>query len=432
MRNSARIFSTLNYLLMLLIVLTIGLLTWHHFGMNRVFRIDASSTYRLQPQDDRSDGGKSVATLKRTEKSLLLDCDLDRSYAWPYCEFSILLAEAPKGVDLTGYDTLELDLSYTGPGPNMVRFYIRNYEQGISNPTDWLSMKINEIEFEVPPSGKVSVPIKLFHVASWWITEKNVPLLRTDMRIDNVPFIELTTASLVKHGKHRIEVRSIAFHGKWMSQARLLMLLVGAWVLFGMCRLIAEFLEFRAHLSATRVRIVHLQSINRALQLETEELAGQVRTDPLTGALNREGLRDYLVNQWDGASGKSATCVIIADIDHFKDVNDRYGHVMGDEVLRQFVNLIQHEIRSSDRLIRWGGEEFLILCSHTQLEQASNLAEKLRLVLVNSSWPQQAYVSSSFGVTAYQSDEDFGDMINRADHALYRAKANGRNCVETA
>jgi diguanylate cyclase (GGDEF)-like protein len=105
---------------------------------------------------------------------------------------------------------------------------------------------------------------------------------------------------------------------------------------------------------------------------------------------------------------------------------------VGDAVLRDFAASIQAEIRSNDRLVRWGGEEFLIVCPATGAEQARQVAEKLRAVLHAGAWPAGLRVTASFGIAARAPDEDIGTVIKRADGALYAAKAAGRDCVVVA
>jgi diguanylate cyclase (GGDEF)-like protein len=124
--------------------------------------------------------------------------------------------------------------------------------------------------------------------------------------------------------------------------------------------------------------------------------------------------------------------VVFVDIDHFKQINDRHGHDAGDEVLRRFATVIRNVVRSSDKLVRWGGEEFLLLCPDTTRDHATTMAEKLRGALPAQAWPHGLRVTSSFGVTSLKPEEDIGAAIKRADGALYVAKANGRNRVEVA
>ena len=433
MFTSAGAFSFLRYASLLLILLTVGLLTWHRYGMNTVYDVGPNSGFVYEPHDDRFQGGKSVATLQRVGDKVIFDCELDKTYQWPYCETEIYLKKMPDGVDLTGYDSISFDMQYSGPEPHTVRFYLRNFEPDISKVGVLESLKVNEAEFNVPESGEIDVPIKLFRIASWWAVNMKAPLLSTDMRIDRVSLVQISTGSFVEAGHHRITIKAIRFHGKWISQIQLVMALTGAWFMFGIIWLIMALQYFRTSFIASRRREAQLQSINQALELETKELAGQARTDSLTGALNREGLRDFLMHQWMGRiPTEPPLSVIFVDIDHFKLINDEHGHAVGDKVLCELAHVIQGEIRSQDRFVRWGGEEFLILCQDTRDYQGRGLAEKLRGSLARHTWPDRLAVTASFGVTMHLPDEEFGDMLLRADRALYQAKDNGRNRVEVA
>ncbi|HEX6708352.1 MAG TPA: GGDEF domain-containing protein [Albitalea sp.] len=431
MDTAARPLAFLRTALLVLVSATIGLLGWHHVGMTRSLLLDPD-TYAHTPRDDRVEGGASVARLERRGRAAVLDCAMESGYQWPYCEVSIALAPAPAGIDLSGYDSVRFDLAYSapGPGPHTLRFFLCNFEPGLSKADDRRTLKVNEVEFDQPASGQIVVPMKLFRVASWWVAENKVPMLNTDMRVDRVSFVQIGTGSTVQTGAHRLEIRAIELQGKWISLPRLLMLLVGAWCSFGVAWLALELLAFRARLATEKARVAQLQSLNLALELETQELAGQARTDPLTGALNREGLRDFLMKQWQGEIPVGpALSLVFADLDHFKRINDVHGHAVGDEVLQRFVLLVQREIRVSDRLVRWGGEEFLVVCPQTTVDGARLLAEKLRASVAGGGWPHGIAVTCSFGVAAHDDGEDFGSLLRRADAALYAAKARGRNQV---
>jgi diguanylate cyclase (GGDEF)-like protein len=121
--------------------------------------------------------------------------------------------------------------------------------------------------------------------------------------------------------------------------------------------------------------------------------------------------------------------VIFIDIDHFKSINDTHGHDVGDDVLRKFASVIASGIRSSDRLVRWGGEEFLIVCPGTNVHQGRTLAENLRRTLHQQAWPAGLRVTASFGVAQHHERDAVGVVIKHADEALYRAKRGGRDRV---
>ncbi|GGJ45646.1 GGDEF domain-containing protein [Deinococcus roseus] len=148
-------------------------------------------------------------------------------------------------------------------------------------------------------------------------------------------------------------------------------------------------------------------------------------TDLLTGALNRRRLYEVLETQLT----ESRFSVILFDLDHFKRINDRYGHATGDEVLKRASEKAREVLRQHDHLGRWGGEEFLILLPSTSLEEAQKVAEQIRESFLTSAVQDLQGFSASFGVAEHAPQESHDALIHRADQALYQAKANGRNCV---
>ena len=124
--------------------------------------------------------------------------------------------------------------------------------------------------------------------------------------------------------------------------------------------------------------------------------------------------------------------VILLDIDHFKRVNDDYGHDVGDKVLKLISEAIHQWLRSSDVFGRWGGEEFLIIAPETDLESANQLAERLRRRLSNLQFDKVGQVTASFGVAELLPSEDRNSLVKRADNALYQVKESGRNSVEVS
>ncbi len=160
------------------------------------------------------------------------------------------------------------------------------------------------------------------------------------------------------------------------------------------------------------------------------------RIDYLTGVLNRRAMSkrlEQMISQTERWG--HGFCLILTDIDHFKQVNDRYGHDVGDKVLKHTVDRLRKHVREADELARWGGEEFLLLSPETQLNEATSLAARLCRDLAETEFAvdgQHLRVTASFGVTLYRPGEPLDTCLKRADDALYTAKDQGRNQVVVA
>lgn len=162
-----------------------------------------------------------------------------------------------------------------------------------------------------------------------------------------------------------------------------------------------------------------------------EKLVTLSTTDPLTTAYNRRYLLHVLESEISRVSRYNAVfSLIMFDIDHFKIINDSYGHDAGDEVLKGIVQMMQKRIRKNDVLARWGGEEFIILLSGTGLENAKTFADKLIVELRDMSFEQSGKITASFGVTAHRLNETSDSMLKRVDELVYTAKSEGRDCVK--
>jgi len=154
-------------------------------------------------------------------------------------------------------------------------------------------------------------------------------------------------------------------------------------------------------------------------------------TDQLTGLHNRRYFDDQFAIQQEKVSRyASQLCLIMIDIDHFKPINDDYGHQVGDSVLKEFSQLLQSQIRATDLLSRWGGEEFMLLLPEVDISAASHIAEKLRHSIENHPFSHGQALTASFGVAEVQSNQDSKrEAIFNVDSALYQAKQDGRNRI---
>ncbi len=169
---------------------------------------------------------------------------------------------------------------------------------------------------------------------------------------------------------------------------------------------------------------------NRKLQQANRELLRLATTDALTRVWNRRHFEEMVQAELQRCQRyDEPLCLVLFDVDRFKAINDRCGHLAGDRVLAEVARRVREQLREVDGLGRWGGEEFAVYLPHTELTDALHVAEKLRLALAEREFPGVGTVTASFGVARYRPDESLEECLRRADDALYQAKHQGRNRV---
>lgn len=186
-------------------------------------------------------------------------------------------------------------------------------------------------------------------------------------------------------------------------------------------------------LSAALASLVILGYIKHqwvSVEKEAMLLRSIANKDPLTGLPNRRWLNDALQTAVENPEG--SLTVIMFDLDGFKEVNDRFGHAVGDEVLRQVGQLAQDLTGPTNTVGRWGGEEFLIICPNTDLSEGARLADELRHSFASHNMIHGEPITGSFGVAELLHDETAEHLITRSDRALYAAKDQGKNLVYTS
>jgi diguanylate cyclase (GGDEF)-like protein len=171
----------------------------------------------------------------------------------------------------------------------------------------------------------------------------------------------------------------------------------------------------------------------QAVEAREAEILRLSLTDALTGVGNRRMLDEVLARevQRSRRHGEPLSLTVL-DIDHFKRVNDTWGHDIGDHVLRQTGAVLQQAMRLSDIATRMGGEEFVLLLPATDIDEALICTERLRCAMASHDFGLSAAVTASFGVATLAAEEDGAALLARADSGLYQAKRQGRNCVMTA
>jgi len=200
---------------------------------------------------------------------------------------------------------------------------------------------------------------------------------------------------------------------------------------------IVEYIAIRHDVTEFEETKEQLSTINMAMKNKVDELYNMTATleeeasiDVLTGAFNRAKFEKFFEYEIEKTQmSKNILSMMILDIDHFKAINDTYGHNVGDEVLKELSVLITKNLKRVDIFARWGGEEFVILLPGTTLDGAQVLAENLRKIVEESHFSIAGKITASFGVGIHQNNESKTDFFKRIDKLLYEAKKRGRNRV---
>lgn len=202
-------------------------------------------------------------------------------------------------------------------------------------------------------------------------------------------------------------------------------------------RLLRIINKIKKELETTHKRLeqtvneLHMEMDERRVAIE--ELEQLAITDPLTSLFNRRKFNELLAYEVERNQRYNAgLSLIMCDIDHFKKINDKFGHTAGDSALKTFSDKVTENIRDVDIFARWGGEEFMILMPNSNIDSACSVAEKLRNAIEHTSINTIDTLTASFGVAHCNNNDTTESIVERVDAALYEAKQQGRNTVVAA
>ncbi|OHE04903.1 MAG: peptidase C56 [Sulfurimonas sp. RIFOXYD12_FULL_33_39] len=193
-----------------------------------------------------------------------------------------------------------------------------------------------------------------------------------------------------------------------------------------------NFSQMVAELKLGKINLIQTERIKKEYKQKANEYHEKSLIDPLSGLYNRLKCEEVINKEIEAALlYEKPLSLIMLDIDNFKNINDTLGHLVGDEVIKEFSKIIKNNSRKSDVVIRNGGDEFVIICTNTELKSAKIFAQNLKELIQKGDYPQDYKVTSSIGVTSYKDGDKEEDIIDRVDRALYIAKEKGRNRVES-
>jgi len=273
------------YLITFLLLLTPALLIWQHFGMTRVIEISPRDPHGARVTDDSQDNhGDSVSSLVVSRDAITMRCKLGRAAPYPFCKMQFLLGAGDKGVDLSKFDSIVFEMRYPETSPQYIKLHLMNFEPEFSRPGDWNSQRFNEAEIEPAGQPTFTIPFNVLRTADWWRGTRKVPLSKSYARLDNVTAVEVSTGAIPPGQLVTIELRSIQLRGKWISQAKLLMYLVSAWIAFGI------------------LGLLNMQTRTAQLRRQTRYLRTLIDTLPLLVWLKDTSSRYLAVNQAEAAA----------------------------------------------------------------------------------------------------------------------------------
>lgn len=424
----------LEIILIILVLLTIVAIIAEKKILQASMSINPQSGYSIDVYDDTRNGGNSHAEMVNPQ-NFQWRCVLKDKFTYPYCGFEIFFdPKRENGVDLSNYNKIRLWLDYKGPNKTL-RIYLRNFDPLYSTPGVEASTKYNQIEFstDLLKDQVIEFSLRDFFVADWWLIEYNIPPQLRHPQFDNITIVEIQTGSKEPLGEHNFHLKKVELIGQRLTTEKWYLLIMLTWL-----GVIVLFLAYRIatlnnQVRSQKKREAELLEINSLLDLRGKQLEEKSKTDSLTGAFNREGIEEAIrIGLWEWRSQKKPLSLILMDIDHFKKINDEHGHAIGDYVLSALSHIVKQHIRTNDLFARWGGEEFVLVCRNTKIEQASLIAEKTRELIANYAFNGDLRVTASFGVATLNANETLEQLFSNADKALYQAKHAGRNKVITA
>lgn len=378
-----------------------------------------------------SDQGSSTAINWRGDPQNRFTCLFLESDGSHRCGYNVQLGNDTHGVDLSRYSEIRLAVEYHGKAEQF-RISLRNAFVDTNIATD---NKYHQVMLPIRKGAYVyNVPLDNLKVADWWLGPRSDSLSAEDRepQRDNVIHVGFDIETPMPIGQHYFKVLQFSVVAPWLSAASAGLWAAATLIYLATVGLLYHFLRLRVQL---RERSEEMFGLVRKLQKVDTESAHFKRLsmyDPLTGLLNRRAALELFE---DFASRRSVTdtALILMDIDHFKQVNDTFGHEIGDDVLKSVSFAVLEVLREGDAAIRWGGEEILVICPKTSSEGAIRVAEKLRQGIKSLRFDDSSLgVTASFGVANINPDESFDQALRRADEALYHAKGSGRDCVKPA
>ncbi|GDY28257.1 GGDEF domain-containing protein [Agarivorans sp. Toyoura001] len=411
----------------LLFLVSLVLVLWQYFGMEHQLNFNLHEDSPISLSHQLADGRVGKGLLLKQQNKATLFCSTPAEDSAQACGMQFHLQNGKQqGIDLSAYQSITINLSYQGNAPDNLLLQLYNPQQ---KKPEYLHLYQQSL---LPQQGRgtYSFDLDQLYIPSWWqYAQRDKPSSDENQWVTH---LTLLTGDNQQAKNIELSLHSVELEGKWLQAKDLYIALLVVWLISITQAFFSVSRGVKAQNKQSDKHALELNKVNSFLSIERDNYEFMAKTDPLTSCFNRAGLSsifsDIVIEYVD--IGMPAS-IVLFDIDHFKRVNDQYGHDEGDKVLVNIANLIRQQIREGDYLARWGGEEFLVVCTHTRLKGACALAEHLRKSVESTVLSEKARITSSFGVAEINSGF-IEQWIKRADKALYAAKETGRNKVVAA
>ncbi|MDO3387702.1 GGDEF domain-containing protein [Gilvimarinus sp. SDUM040013] len=419
-------------IVVLLIVSALFVLVYRWIPERRlVLMPHPEGTYYLY--DDSGIGGANTASWVNADQHHWR-CRREATLESQFCGFNLALGhEYSQGIDFSDYSELVLALDYRTQA-DLITVFLRNFNPAYSTLEDGNSAQY--IQFVIRPEDRepeLRIDFSEFSLADWWMNQRKLERPYRSPEFNNITLLGINMGSNLPAGNNDIVIKHIALTGPWFSEKHWYLGIIVFFWSGTLLYLIFVSVTHRKKAIETAKKYENLADEHKNLYDKTQVLTEISRRDGLSGLLNRYGLAQA-IEQWHIPSVAPVSLVMF-DIDHFKRINDRRGHLEGDKVICRVAEILHNHSREQDVLSRWGGEEFLLVLPHTSTQQAHQVGEKIRQRIFNDEYftAKKLTVTISLGIAAMGSEQSFEHALRRADDCLYRAKAMGRNCsvVET-
>lgn len=360
-------------------------------------------------------------------------CNYARGDAYS-CGWSLNLGpDRTTGIDLSAYDGLNITIHYQGNAPR-IRLSLRDFDPSYSDIEKYdttskvMSTAIRTSDLNQP----VYVQLSEFSVAEWWVTEFDIARQYSAPSMNNAIALAI---DFNVHSNNEIRIEKIEAVGQWIKKETLYFCIILFWMILIVIEVLWRFYLINRQTKADAQRINKLVSEYKKLEVEKQQFEALSTTDTLTGVMNRAGVQQFLHRLFESNFSRNQMGVLLFDIDYFKKINDSLGHDAGDLVLSELSRIINEQVRQTDIFGRWGGEEFILICSQISEERLITLADKLRETIEQHNFiidGESIKVTVSIGATKVKATETFDAVFKRTDKALYNAKNSGRNQVRFA